>query len=428
VGRGKGQQAGGQPVARRGTDTREGDGEPAQLFAAAGFEVVERRHLDSDSGWPTFRKARGVDPDWLGEAQALYREGYSGRETAQIIGSRHRVRVSEQTMRRILRQSGVAINGSAEPLGFWALRNRNEARNGEIEQVAQDLAQAEGVQLDELLPQLVARRRRTLVQPLKDPSPLWGDVDVVRHFCSLLNEHHCVSAERLGGLMFENVLAAALQRTGKYQVDLFPPTNPGADIRVAMRNQQALTPYSLKSSKATGLKGGGRIEIQSLAPHGVGHVPETPGECQRAAEAAVEHLSNYLNIAYLQAIETHFPDDPSLPAWRYNIIEVPHAFVRQVFRSVTDADFEAALAARKSGGALTIPIIDHTGKRVFNIHIGSTHIGVTAIEPGFYRTQISIWTAPPTEAVNEIGQAERQPFRTGKRRRAQQTETGGPAP
>lgn len=390
----------------------------ARAYAKAGFEIVDRPFAPPErgEGRRRYRKPRGRDPEWLAEAEALVEQGLSAREVAEVIGQNLAIEVNPSTMARILREAGARIKGSAKPEEFVALRNREGVTEGWLVEKRASHDPDDGP-FDELVGQLAARRQRTMVAPMKEAQPLWNDVDVVRHLCTKLNEFHASTQARTSGLSFEDLLVTAVASTGKYEVERYPVSNPGADIRVGMRDEQALTPYSLKSSNGR-TKSGAKLEIQSLAPHGLGGVPRTVEEVEAAVEAAVSHLNNYRNIAYLQAVETTFPDDPTKPAWRYNVIEVPHLHLRQALRTRTRGDFERALQNPGRGGTVAVEVKDARGHPLFKVHIGATHVGITAIEPRFYRTQLSIWTAPPLAPPKPIGVAERQTFQNARPARA----------
>ena len=396
----------------------------ARAYATAGFEIVERPFAPPEVPWRSYRKPRGRDPEWLPEAKALVDQGLSAREVAEVIGARYQLRIHPSTMARILRDSGARLKGSAEPEDFVALRNREGVTEAWLVEKRSSHDPEDGP-FDELIGQLAARRQRTMVAPMREAQPLWNDVDVVRHLCAKLNEFHASTQARAGGLSFEDLLVSAVAGTGKYAVDRYPVSNPGADIRLGMRDEQALTPYSLKSSRGRG-KSGAKLEIQSLAPHGLGGVPRTVADVEAAVEAAIDHLNNYRNIAYLQAIETTFPDDPTRPAWRYNVIEVPHLHLRQALRNRTRRQLAGALRNPGRGGAIMVDVNDARGRPLFKVHIGATHVGITAIEPRFYRTQLSIWTAPPLEPPQPIGLAERQSFTNA--RKAKPARDRGPPP
>lgn len=335
-------------------------------------------------------------------AQA-YKRGASLRSLALLVEQRTGTHVSVSMIEQLLAEHDVPLRRE-DPAPFIAIWDKRDS-------VEQKLEALKAISEDEADYEALAKQVRSQAQPvavqLFTGSPPWADGKFAATMRGNLAGLHASSQDKVNGLAFESVLATSLQEAG-YDVAVFTPGNPGADLELALNNQQVLEAWSLKSDASKTAKSHGSINMASLAPHHVGHVPKTYAEFEQARQAALDHLQRYERITFLQCVEEpfpfqHHPDEEPEQAWRYNVIDVPKADVERAISALGEEEFKQAL--EQQGSVLSIPIRDSDDNETFNLKIGAKGVGITAVKPAFYEPQMSFWTTPPGATPEKPRQA-----------------------
>jgi hypothetical protein len=383
----------------------------ARRLRKAGLVLTDLKQ-EFPAEWPKYSSAKDPEPEWLERAVSYYERFHTFREVANRISTEEEIQVTKSQMQKLLVGKARTRLPAGAPFNRHIELYPNGPDKKEIARIKRE-GKKEGLSAETIEDQIAdysATHSRVVSFIYSDARP-WRDDRLIRQMMSKANFAHTGMGMRIAGLNFEGYLASALDAAG-YEVVLYKEGNPGADVAAAVHNDDLLTGFSLKSQGRENEQTGGKVEISSLTPHGLGR-PTNAREVRKVLDVALRHLDNYDQIICLQSVVDTYPDNDQA-ALRYNLLEVPRDGLANAIKGLSAKEINRALDSSAESRAVTIPIQNAKGQDLFKIRIFANKVAVAAIDKNFYRTHFSLWTKPPLSAMAPAANYQESP--TGRRR------------